>query len=219
MFRGIPADAFDFFEELAADNTKTWWTANKERYETNLRGPVEALLGELAAEFGPGKIFRPYRDVRFAKDKTPYKTNLGATTRAKDGSVFYLALSPEGMYLGGGYYRMAKDQIARYRAAVADDETGAELAKLVLAADKAGFEVGGEQLKRVPPGFDKEHPRGDLLRHKGLYFGMQLEPAAWMGTKKAAERVATTWRKLRPTNAWLHANVGPSTDPDAWSNG
>ena len=219
MFTGIPADAFDFFEELAADNTKTWWTANKERYESNVRGPTEALLSELAAEFGPGKIFRPYRDVRFAKDKTPYKTNLGATTRASDGSIYYFALSPEGMYLGGGYYRMAKDQIARYRAAVADDTTGAELASLVAAADTAGFEVGGEQLKRVPPGFDKEHPRGDLLRHKGLYFGMQLAPAAWMGTKKAVERVATTWHTLQPTNTWLHANVGASTDPDAWGNG
>jgi uncharacterized protein (TIGR02453 family) len=219
VFRGIPADAFDFFEELAADNTKTWWTANKERYETNVRGPVEALLAELAAEFGPAKIFRPYRDTRFSKDKTPYKTNLGATTRGPDGSISYFALSPEGMYLGGGYYRMAKDQIARYRAAVADDATGDELASLLAAATKAGFEVGGEQLKRVPPGFDKDHPRGDLLRHKGLYLGVQHEPAAWMGTKKAVERVAKTWRQLQPVTAWCHRNVGPSDDPDAWGNG
>ena len=218
MATGIPADAFDFFEELAADTTKAWWTANKDRYESSVRGPVEALLAELAPEFGPGKIFRPYRDVRFSKDKTPYKTNLGATTRAKDGSIYYFALSPEGMYLGGGYYRMAKDQIARYRTAVADEKTGPALTKLVAAAEKAGFEVGGEQLKRVPPGFDKEHPRGDLLRHKGLYLGMPLEPAAWMGTKKAAERVAATWRKVQPTTAWLHEHVGASTDPDAWGN-
>lgn len=215
MFTGIPADAFDFFEELAADNTKSWWTANKERYETNVRGPAEGLLTMLAGEFGPAKIFRPYRDVRFSKDKTPYKTNLGATTRATDGSTYYFALSPDGMYLGGGYYRMAKDQIARYRAAVIDDESGADLASLVAAAMKGGFEVGGEQLRRVPPGFDKEHPRADLLRHKGLYFGVQLTPAAWMGTKKAAERIATTWRKLQPTNAWLDAHVGTSTDPES----
>src|SRR5687768_13730598 len=104
-FTGIPADAFDFFDQLAADNTKTWWTDNKARYEANVRGPVEALLAELADEFGPGKIFRPYRDVRFSKDKTPYKTNLGATTSAADGSVYYIALSPEGMFLGSGYYQ------------------------------------------------------------------------------------------------------------------
>jgi uncharacterized protein (TIGR02453 family) len=218
VLTGIPADAFDFFEELASDNTKTWWTANKERYERSVRGPAEALLAEIAEEFGPAKIFRPYRDVRFAKDKTPYKTNLAATTDAKDGSIYYFALSREGMYLGGGYYRMAKDQIARYRTAVADDDTGAELASLVAAAGKAGFEVRGEQLKRVPPGFDRQHPRADLLRRKGLYFGVQLSPSAWMGTRKAPERIAAIWRKLQPTNTWLHTHVGPSTDPDSWGN-
>lgn len=215
-FKGIPADAFDFFEELAADNTKAWWTEHKARYEANVRGPVEELLAELAPEFGPAKLFRPYRDTRFSKDKSPYKTNLGATTRGPDGSTHYFALSPQGMYLGGGHYRMAKDQIARYRAAVADDTTGRALEQLVAAATEAGFEVGGERLKRVPPGFDKEHPRGELLKHKGLYLGVQHAPAAWMGTKKAVERVAATWRKVTPTTTWFHANVGPSDDPDAW---
>jgi uncharacterized protein (TIGR02453 family) len=218
VFTGIPADAFDFFEELAADNTKAWWTEHKDRYEANVRGPVQALLTELEPEFGPAKIFRPYRDTRFSKDKTPYKTNLGATTRGKDGSIHYFAISPDGMYIGGGYYRMAKDQIARYRAAVADEKKGTELERLVAAAVKAGFEIGGEQLKRVPPGFDKDHPRGDLLKHKGPYLGVLHEPAAWKGTKKAAERVATTWRKIQPTTAWFHTNVGPSDDPDAWGN-
>lgn len=212
MFTGIPADAFDFFEELAADNTKTWWTANKERYQTSIRGPVEELLASLSSEFGEAKIFRPYRDTRFSKDKTPYKTNLGATTRAKDGSVFYFALQPDGMYLGSGYYRMAKDQILRFRAAVADDATGPTLTSLVDATRTAGFETGGERLKRVPPGYDKDHPRADLLVHKGFYVGVHHDPAAWMGTKKAAERIASTWRTLQPVNDWFHANVGPSTD-------
>ena len=215
MFTGIPADAFDFYEELAADNTKAWWTENKARYEAHVREPVEALLTSLAEEFGPtAKIFRPYRDVRFSKDKTPYKTNLGATTTDKYGSVWYLALSPEGLYVGGGYYRMAKDQVAAFRAAVVDDTTGAALERVIATAEKAGFEVGGEQLKRVPPGFDKEHPRGRFLRHKGLYLGRQLEPAAWMGTRRAADRVAALWRDLRPVQTWLHAHVGPSTLPD-----
>ena len=218
MFKGIPADAFDFFEELAADNTKTWWTANKERYEANVRGPVEALLAELAGEFGPGKIFRPYRDVRFAKDKTPYKTNIGGTTRAKDGSVYYLSVQPDGIFVGAGYYMMAKDQVARFRAAVDDAKTGPKLEALISDAVKQGLEVGGEQLKRVPPGFDKDHPRGDLLKHKGLYLGVQHAPAAWMGTKKAVEKVAATWRLIQPTLKWFHTNVGPSDDPEAWGN-
>lgn len=218
MFNGIPADAFDFFEELAADNTKAWWSANKERYQTSVKGPVEDLLAEVEAEFGPAKIFRPYRDTRFSKDKTPYKTNLGATTSAKDGSVYYFALMPEGMYVGSGYYRMAKDQIARYRGAVADDATGPALVTVVALAAKRGLEIGGEQLKRVPPGFDKEHARGDLLRHKGFYMGIEYEPAAWMGTKKALDKVTKVWRDLLPMNTWFHDHVGPSTEPSEWGS-
>jgi uncharacterized protein (TIGR02453 family) len=211
MFTGIPADAFDFFEELAADNTKTWWTANKDRYDHNVRGPVEALLAAVAEEFGPdSKIFRPYRDTRFSKDKTPYKTNLGATTTTTAGSVYYLALSTEGMYVGGGYYRMAKDQIDAYRAAAADEATGAELAALVASAEKRGYEIGGEQLKRVPKPWDPDHPRARLLKHKGLYLGLQLEPSAWMGTKKALDRITKAWRDITPVIGWLHTNVGPT---------
>ena len=219
MFKGIPADAFDFFEELAANNNKAWWTENKERYDANVKGPVEALLAEVESEFGPAKVFRPYRDVRFSKDKTPYKTNLGATTRAKDGTIYYLALQPDGMYVGGGYYRMAKDQIARFRAAVDDAKKGPALESLLATAQKAGLEIGGDRLVRVPPGFDKEHPRGELLKHKGLYLGRQLEPAAWMGTTKAVDRVTKIWRDVQPVTKWFHKHVGPSDDPDAWGNG
>ena len=218
MFKGIPADAFDFFEELAANNNKTWWTENKARYQDLIRGPIEALLADVETEFGPAKIFRPYRDTRFSKDKTPYKTNIGCTTRAKDGSVYYLALMPEGIYVGSGYYQMAKDQVARFRTAVVDDKKGAQLASLVAAAEKSGYEVGGEQLKRVPPGFDKDHPRERFLRHKGLYIGTQYGPAAWMGTKKAVDRITKVWRDIKPTNDWFHKHVGPSDDPEAWGN-
>ena len=212
MFSGIPADAFDFYEELTLHNDKGWWTENKGRYEANVKGPVEALLAAVADEFGPtSKIFRPYRDVRFSKDKTPYKTSLGATTTDTDGSVWYLGLSPEGLYVGGGYYGMAKDQITKFRAAVADEKTGPKLVTLIAEVEKASYEINGEQLKRVPPGFDKEHPRGRFLKHKGLYLGKQLEPAAWMGTKKATERIAAIWRGMKPVQAWFHAHVGPST--------
>ena len=207
-FKGIPADAFDFFDELAADNTKTWWTDNKDRYEANVRGPIDSLLTELAEEFGPGKIFRPYRDVRFSKDKTPYKTNLGATTQADDGSVYYVALDTHGLYLGSGKYQMEKEQIDRFRLAVADDATGAQFARLVAALEKKGFEAGAEHLKRVPKGYEPDHPRARFLKHKGFYMGRQIEPAAWMGTKKAKDRIAATWRELRPLNDWLNQHVG-----------
>jgi len=210
-FRGIPADAFDFFEELAADNTKAWWTENKERYERNVRAPVEELLVALGGEFGPThKIFRPYRDVRFSHDKTPYKTNLGASLTDRHGSVWYLALSATGMYAGGGGYQLDTDQLARLRAAVADDVTGGELVELAAAVEKKGYEIRGEALKRVPKPWDADHPRARFLRHKGLYLGRDLAPASWMGTKKAVDRIAAIWREMQPIQAWLRTNVGGS---------
>src|SRR5579862_3685858 len=77
-FSGWPEEALDFYDGLAADNTKTYWTEHKAVYEDKILRPMAELTEELAAEFGEPKIFRPYRDVRFSRDKTPYKTHIGA---------------------------------------------------------------------------------------------------------------------------------------------
>ena len=210
-FRGFPAEAFDFFDGLEADNSKTYWQANKARYDDAVKGPMEALLAELAPEFGPGRIFRHNRDVRFSADKSPYKTNIGAVAE-RDGSVFYVSLWTGGLFAGSGYYRMARDQLERFRAAVAS-ASGGELETLVAGAGAAGYEVGGEALKRAPRGYPADHPRIRLLRHKGVTVGRSWEPARWMGTAGCAGRVAEVWRAAAPVNEWLRANVGPSTEP------
>ncbi|MGH2685929.1 MAG: DUF2461 domain-containing protein [Actinomycetota bacterium] len=210
-FKGFPAEAFDFFEGLEADNTKTYWQANKPLYERAVKAPMDALLADLASEFGPGRVFRPHRDVRFSNDKSPYKTNIGAVAE-RDGSVFYVSLSTGGLFAGSGYYRMARDQLQRFRAAVASDH-GEQLEALVDQADTAGFEVGGEALKSAPRGYAGDHPRIRLLRHKGVTIGRSWEPTAWMGTAKCAGRVADVWRAAGPINGWLQAHVGPSTEP------
>src|SRR6059036_967531 len=114
-FRGWPAEALEFFEGLEADNSKSYWQANKGVYETLVRGPMEELLAELAPEFGEGRIFRPYRDVRFSADKSPYKTHMGAML-----GEGYVQLSSGGLGLGCGMWEMAPDQLDRYRHAVAD---------------------------------------------------------------------------------------------------
>src|SRR5687767_9200759 len=103
-FRGFPAEALEFFEGLEADNTKAYWQEHKSLYERAVKGPMDELLADLAPEFGPGRIFRPYRDVRFSADKTPYKTNIGATVERGG----YIQLSAEGLAAGCGYYQMAK---------------------------------------------------------------------------------------------------------------
>lgn len=209
-FRGFPAEALEFFDGLEADNSKAYWEANKATYQRCVRGPMEQLLEELAPEFGAGRLFRPYRDVRFSRDKSPYKTNIAAMV----GDTGYVSLSTGGLAVGSGAYHLAADQLDRYRRAVADDRTGADLDG-VVAGLGPGFElVAHDTLKTAPRGYAKDHPRIDLLRRKGLAAMRQWEPAAWLGTAKARQRVADTLRATAPLRHWLAAHVGPSTIPE-----
>jgi uncharacterized protein (TIGR02453 family) len=205
-FDGWPEEALEFYEGLEADNTKTYWLAHLETYETMVREPMTELLAELAADFGPAKIFRPYRDVRFSKDKSPYKTAIAATIG--DG---YLHLSARGLAAGNGMYAMAPDQLERYRQAVVTDVPGQELERLVSSVRGQGIDVHGhETLKKAPRGYPPDHERIDLLRCKGLIAWREWPAAAWLGTSAAKERVAGFLTATQPLADWLAAHVGPS---------
>ncbi|BCJ46914.1 TIGR02453 family protein [Actinoplanes ianthinogenes] len=206
-FRGWPVEALEFYEGLAADNSKTYWTRHLEFYESRVRGPMAELLAALEPEFGPGKIFRPYRDVRFSKDKTPYKTHLGAWLSAGG----YIQLSADGLAAGSGYYQLDAGQLERYRRAVVDEQTGTELTEVIAGIEKAGIGVHGHgSLKTTPRGFPKDHPRIDLLRHKGLTTWKEWAPAAWLGTAAAQKRIVEFLRESLPLRHWLDDNVGRS---------
>jgi len=205
-FTGFGEGAVEFYDGLIADNSKPYWTDQRGVYEADVRAPMEALLAALEPEFGPGKIFRPYRDVRFSHDKTPYKTHCGATA-----GPFYVQVGADGLMAAGGYYRMAPDQVARYRTAVDDERRGSDLEKRLAALD--GLTVAGETLKTRPRGFDLDHPRIDLLRHKGLYAWRAWEPDDVLHEPGTQERVASTWRVLQPLMEWLADHVGPSEQP------
>jgi uncharacterized protein (TIGR02453 family) len=208
-FSGWPEEALDFYDGLTADNSKTYWTAHKSVYEEKVLGPMAELVEELAAEFGDTKIFRPYRDVRFSKDKSPYKTHIGATVGSG-----YVQLSAHGLAAGDGMYGMAPDQLDRYRQAVASDRTGRELEELIAAIEKTGIDVSGrDTLKSAPRGYPADHPRIGLLRHKGLVAWQEWPAAAWLGTAAAKDRVVTFLRTTRPMSDWLGSQVGPSTAP------
>ena len=201
-------EALEFYDGLAADNSKTYWAARVPFYEESVRGPMLELLAALEPEFGPGKIFRPYRDVRFSKDKTPYKTHLGAWLSFGG----YVQLSGDGLAAGCGMYQLEPDQLVRYRTAVGDDRTGGQLVAVIDEVARAGIGVHGHgSLKTVPRGYPKDHPRIDLLRHKGLTTWHQWPPAAWLGTAAAKKRLVDFFRASRPLRAWLDDQVGPST--------
>ena len=210
-FSGWPEEALEFYEGLAADNTKTYWTKHREIYDAKVLRPMTELVEELAPEFGETKIFRPYRDIRFSKDKTPYKAHIGAMVGSG-----YVQFSFQGLAAGNGMYGMAPDQLDRYRQAVADDRTGGKLEDVIAAVESAGIGVTGRDvLKATPRGYPADHPRIGLLRYKGIVAWKEWPVAAWLETAAARDRVAGFLRTTRPLSAWLADNVGPSVTEGA----
>jgi uncharacterized protein (TIGR02453 family) len=203
-FRGWPIEAVEFYEGLQADNSKVYWTRHRAVYDRQVKAPMEELLAELAEEFGEGTLFRPHRDVRFSADKTPYKTNCAA--RLGSG---YVSFSADGLSVGSGLYMPDAPALARYRAAVDSEKSGAELAAIVAALRKGGYDtMAHDVLKTTPRGYPKDHPRIELLRHKGIAMMKTWPVGAWLGTAKAKDRVVTTLRAGAPLRDWLARNVG-----------
>lgn len=208
-FTGIPPEALGFYERLEADNTKAFWHAHRQTYLDAVRGPVEELC-EALPEYGPFHLFRPHNDLRFSKNKPPYKVHQGAYGESEGGAGFYLQVSAQGLMCGAGYYAMARDQLARFRAAVDADATGAEIAAIVGRFGR-GYEVGAiDELKTAPRGYPKDHPRIELLRRKGLMVSKDFGAPRWLHTKQVVSKISGAWNAASEMNAWLDAHVGPS---------
>jgi uncharacterized protein (TIGR02453 family) len=216
-FAGFAPEAFAWFAGLEADNTREWFAAHRDTYEDAVRGAFEAMLVELADELGGEvKVFRQHRDLRFSADKSPYKTRTYGVIhdRPDQRPALYAQISATGLFAGSGYYRLAADQLARFRDAVADDRTGPALEEAVAHVDAAGAETYGETLKTAPRGYPRDHPRAGLLRHRALFGGRRLEPGPdGIGRDAALDHARATWSALAGVEAWLDAHVGPSAMP------
>jgi uncharacterized protein (TIGR02453 family) len=211
-FDGFGEHAVDFYDGLTADNSKAFWDRNRATYDGDVAGPMTELLAELEPEFGAGKVFRPYRDVRFSRDKTPYKTHCGGVVEAgRGGGAYYVQLSSDGLLAGGGSYHMAPDQLARFRTAVAEDGRGEEFRKILAALEDQGWEIRGERLKTRPKGIPAEHPRLDLLRYTSVYAGQSWEPDDVLHERETLVRVRTAWRQVRSFNEWCADHIGVTT--------
>lgn len=196
-FSGFPKEGLHFFRELAKNNNKEWFTAHKQDYTDYIQVPAQefvlALGPELrkispSMEFAPsvarGSIMRIYRDLRFSKDKTPYKTHLGITfwdgKHAKlENPGYFFHMDSESAYLYGGLHMFSKPILEAYRLAVLDNNLGPKIQLAIEAvASSRDFIVDGEQYKRIPRGFDADHPRADLLLYKGIWSrSPELNPA------------------------------------------
>ncbi|MEN2741733.1 DUF2461 domain-containing protein [Microbacterium sp. X-17] len=206
-FTGFDEDAVAFYRELTAHNDKAFWLENRERYEQRVAAPMHALAEALEPAFGAGRLFRPYRDVRFSRDKSPYKLH-AALTFARGG---YVQVSAEGLAGGAGVYQLDKEQLDRYRRAVDAPRTGGELeaALATLRASGVAIEIP-EQLKTAPRGYPADHPRAELLRYKGIITWADWGIPEWFATPEAADRIAGFLHDSEPVTAWFRANVtGP----------
>ena len=208
-FEGFPVAALDFYDDLEVDNTKSFWEAHKHVYTESVLAPMKALTAALEPEFGTAKIFRPYRDVRFSKDKTPYKTHQGAFVRVAEATGFYVEVSPRGVRTGGGFYDASPARLAAFRAAVGHDRFGPELERLLAGVRRKGFDIGGDRLKTTPRGYDADHPRIELLRHKSLTVGHLIGFEPVIHTAELLDLVRDDWRTVRPIVDWVaeHAST------------
>jgi uncharacterized protein (TIGR02453 family) len=216
VFAGFPPEALTFYEGLAADNSKAYWDAHRDVYEDAVREPLELLVAELAGEFGPAKVFRPYRDVRFSKDKSPYKTAAAAlASQSGHGAGRYVQIGADGLWAGGGRYHLDRTQLQRTRRAIDDDLNGSELERIRSQLEAAGLTYMAPELKTAPRGYAKDHPRIELLRCKRHAALVRFAPEPWLHERAALDRVVEVWRAVTPLLAWLDRHAGPPEEAAA----
>jgi uncharacterized protein (TIGR02453 family) len=202
-FTGFPVAALDFYDDLEVDNTRSFWAAHRHVWEQSVRDPMVALTDALAPEFGPAKVFRPYRDVRYAKDKTPYKDHQGAFVQAGPATGWYVEVGAPGVRVGAGFYHATSEGLAAIRAAIDDPATGPELERILAGLERRGWSRSGEQVRTAPRGWSTDHPRIDLLRHKALAMGRSYGFDEMVHTPRLLEEVRRDWRAARPLVTWL----------------
>jgi len=215
-FEGFPRELPAFLADLAANNAKPWFDAHRDRYEADWLAPAKGFVAALAAplaEIDPevqveprvnGSIFRINRDVRFSKDKTPYKTTLdmmfwhGEASRTSPG--FFMRIEADRFGIGAGMHGFTPQQLEKHRAAVLDDALGKKLEKAIA---KTGEEAGGQHYKRVPRGLPADHPRANWLRHKALWTYAQRPLMDELFDARAVDTCADLMRRQHPVLAWL----------------
>jgi uncharacterized protein (TIGR02453 family) len=213
MFAGFSKDAPGFFHELSIEMNREWFLENKERYEREWVAPMTQLLEEVAAKLpykklASPKVMRIHRDVRFSKNKQPYKTHIGASiSTAKGHTALYIHLGVTEEFVGCGAYFFETKELAKWRKVVAG-KGGDAIGKLVAKLRAAGYEVGGhDDYVRVPKPYAADHPRGELLKMKGLTGGFPAMPKGMLHKAGLVDWIATHGKAMAPLVTWLDENV------------
>jgi len=221
-FEGFADRDGTFFQALACNQRREWFEAYRSTYEDGWLTPMKALLAEVRERveplfrheaLSPLKVFRIHRDVRFSKDKSPYKTHIGGYVAVEGGgqgpsapAAFYVHIGASELFVAAGQYMMDAAQLAQFRAAVVDDRRGRALASLLGKLTRAGYEVGSHgALQRVPRGFDPDHPRADLLKRKGLIVSFPAPPRRLLVSHAFVDWLVTQTKPTVPLVEWLAA--------------
>jgi uncharacterized protein (TIGR02453 family) len=194
MFSGFSNELVTFYKQLSQNNDRVWFNGHKDIYKKEVLAPaiafvetmgmrLQAIAPNIIADTrmnGAGSIFRIYRDIRFSKDKSPYKTYLGihfweGAGKKTENTGFYFHLQPPNLMLAAGMHGFTKPVLASYREAVVDPELGAALRDAVeMVTSREGYEVGGQHYKRTPRGYE-DHKENEYLLHSGLHVSTEME--------------------------------------------
>jgi uncharacterized protein (TIGR02453 family) len=214
----MPDEGLAFLEDLEERNTKEFFDANRQLFKEQVLAPFAALVEAAAARLrrsvptlGQPKIFRIYRDLRFTRDKTPYKTSMSASVPSRPAAEggpgvatgFYVNVGPAGLYTASGLYHPGRPELERVRAAIADPDMGPELEAVLRRAAARRLEPWLDPLQRMPRAWPTDHPRADLLKARSLVLNRQHERAPWLQTVELLDHLVADWKAMILFNRWL----------------
>jgi len=201
-FAGFPPEAFKFFAQLARNNNRDWFQAHKDVYERACREPMKALMAAIDPPFGAGWLSRINNDMRFNRDRDPYKTRIEAGVKGH-----YVSVGAHGMYVGTGLYKPEPATLRQLREAMAADVSGRQLQSIVTSLRRKGYTVATHETSSAPPrGYKADHPRIELLKMKDIHAGRTFEPST-LSSSKVLALVKKTMADLKPFSDWLKIHV------------
>lgn len=227
-FDGFSPVVLDFYRQLAANNDRQWFDAHRSDFRQvmaqaqdfvvdmgqRLREIVPSLVYDTRTN-GSGSIFRVYRDVRFSRDKTPYKTHLGiffwdGAWSKGESPGFYFQLEPERIGLYAGMYEFSRPVLERFRNQVVDARRGRELNDAVKRVTDAGpYRIGGQHYQRVPRGYDPQHSNAQWLLHNDLYAVLETGIPDNLDSPGFVDDCFRAFRDMAPIHLWLVGLLAP----------
>ena len=224
MIQYFPKNAVKFLAKLKRNNNREWFESHREEFVASVLEPAQEfvlVLGEMLRAVVPGiiaipktdkSIFRLHRDIRFSKNKSPYKTNLGiiwweGDRKKMECSGFYFHVEPDYIFLGAGQYMFTNELLKKYRRVVYNPDNAKELNTIVEKLKKKNFELGGKTFKRVPKGFDIEYPYADYFLYSGIYVYEELTDLKKLEKENPVDFAYKKFAEMLPLHQWLVKNI------------